>query len=519
VRDRHRPARAPAPPIRARAWLVAAGASLAAVGAAGATAQTWQFEPGLDALFTLTDNVNLSTTDRKADFVTELRPALKLHERGAHTRLDGTISMPVLLYARTGGENNEVLPQVDLAGTAELVERLFFLEASANVSQQYISPFGARPADLSSATNNRYTAQSYRVSPVVKGRASGGYDYELRDDNIWSDESNTSIIGQRGYTNDLSARLDREPRPLGFGLDYERTETRFTGQFPLRDQRVRGRGTYRQSATLEWFATGGYEENNFEGPTQSNGIYGGGIRWHPTERTVLDASAEHRFFGTSYHVTFDHRTPLSVWSLRASRDVTSYPQQLAALGAGDQVSTMLDRLFTTRVPDPTQRQTFVDQLIRERGLPTVLTGPLALFSQQVTLLESLQANAGLIGARNSIVGTIFRERSQPIGATDDPFVSAVLGIRDTTQTGGNVVWTWKVTPLYTLTTSAEYTRSVENVEDGQRARQFGLHTSLFAKMSPRTDLVVGARWQRLLSNIGNDYREAATFVGIHHLFR
>jgi hypothetical protein len=42
---------------------------------------------------------------------------------------------------------------------------------------------------------------------------------------------------------------------------------------------------------------------------------------------------ERRFFGASYR-SAEHRTPLSVWSLNASRNITSYPQELASLPAG-----------------------------------------------------------------------------------------------------------------------------------------------------------------------------------------
>jgi predicted porin len=46
-----------------------------------------------------------------------------------------------------------------------------------------------------------------------------------------------------------------------------------------------------------------------------------------------------------------------------------------------------------------------------------------------------------------------------------------------------------------------------------------MRSALSASISKRTDVYVGGRWQRLLSNIGNDYHEAAAFVGLRHVFR
>lgn len=500
--------------------LAGAGGPAAADERGASKAGGWHFEPSIDSLFTLTDNVNLAPAgQRKADFVTQLTPGLKFTEKSPHTQFQGTVQVPILLYARTGGENNDVEPRVDVSGIAELVERLFFVEAAANVSQQYLSPFGARPEDLASATNNRYTAQSYRVSPLLKGEAPGGLTYELRDDNIWADESNTSFLTQRSYVNELKGALAQEARPLGWALDYDHSETTFSGQPSLRTELERAHVVARQDVTLEWSLSGGYETNNYPGTNASGVTYGGGVKWRPTDRTTVDAAVEHRFFGAGYHATIDHRTPLSVWSIRASRDITTYPQQLAAFTSGGDVSTLLGRLFSSRITDPALRQTFVDQFIRDRGLPAALAGPLALFTQQVTLQEQLEARAGLIGARNSILGSIYRLRTSPVGTTEALLPALLLAQDNNTQTGGNITWSLKLTPLYTLATTLDYARTVENTADGQRSRQFTVTSVLSAPLSPLTQVQVGARWQRLLSNLDNSYREAAVFFGMRHLFR
>jgi uncharacterized protein (PEP-CTERM system associated) len=499
----------------------AVAAIVLATTASTAAAQVWHFEPSLASEFTLTDNVNLVPEDqRKSDFVTQLTPGLRFTEQSARTRFAGTIQAPILFYARTGSENNRVLPEVDILGSAELVERRFFVETAANVSQQYLSPFGAQPRDLSNGTNNRYTAQSYRISPVLKGEARDGLAYELRDNNIWADQNSTTVATGRSYTNEIAGKLTQDPRPLGWGFDYSRIETRFTQQEPLLSELERVSAVYKPDGRVEYSLTSGYESNNFSTQTSSGVIYGGGVKWHASERTSVEASAEHRFFGASYHLSLDHRTPLSVWSLRASRDITTYPQQLASLASGADVSSLLNQLFTSRVGDPTLRQTFVEQFIRERGLPSVLANPLALFSQQVTLDESLQATAGLIGARNTIFGTVFRLRSQPVGGTTNGLPPELFfALNNNTQTGTNLVWTLRMTQLYTLLTSADFVRTIENVSDGDHTRQVILRTQVSASLSPVTDVYAGVRWQRLLSNLGNDYHEAAAFVGLRHVFR
>ena len=488
-------------------------------GRATGSGQVWLLDPSIDALFTMTDNVNLTSTDRKYDFVTQLTPGLRFDERSPHTRLDGSIQVPVLLYARTGAENNDVVPEVDVKGMAELLERVFYVEGDIHVSQQYLSPFGPQPADLTNATANRYTAQFYRVTPILKGDRGDGYSYELRDDNIWTNESNTSVAGQNAYTNELNGKVTREPSPLGWQLEYDRADTHFFDQAPLRNQLARAFALARQDVTLQWSLDGGYEENNFPGSNESGAIYGAGVKWHPTDRTTLDAMLEHRFFGASYHVLLDHRSPLSIWTIRATRDITTYPQQLAGFAGGEDVNALLNRLFSSRIADPIQRQQFVDQFIRERGLPSVIGAPVALFTQQVTLQESIEARAGLIGARNSLMGSVFQLRTEPVGSTNSALPPQLLAQDNNTQTGGSVTWTLKVTPLWTLSTIANYVRTVENIDEGAHTRQFTFTTSLGAALSPLTHALVGARWQRFWTNVDGGYREAAVFVGINHRFR
>src|SRR5215469_4005828 len=85
------------------------------------------FAGSFSVLETLTNNVNLSPSDsRQGDLVTQLTPGFTVHERSAHTRLDGSVAIPILLYARTGSENNTVYGEVNLTGTLEAIDKFFF---------------------------------------------------------------------------------------------------------------------------------------------------------------------------------------------------------------------------------------------------------------------------------------------------------------------------------------------------------------------------------------------------------
>jgi uncharacterized protein (PEP-CTERM system associated) len=236
-------------------------------------------------------------------------------------------------------------------------------------------------------------------------------------------------------------------------------------------------------------------------------------------RTNLDADAEHRFFGTSYHVALVHRTPLSIWTLRASRDMTTYPQEIATLRAESNVEALLNSIFASRLTDPIARQSFVDQLIHDRGLPSTLASPIDLFTEQPVLQESLDATVSLLGARNSVLMTAYRRRTERIPGTAFALLDLNTSQTDNTQIGTNVVWSLRLTAVYSLSTSADWFRTDANDQSGTRSRQLTLQTALSAALSSLTRAFAGVRHQRFTSNSHATIEETAIFMGLDHAFR
>jgi uncharacterized protein (PEP-CTERM system associated) len=482
--------------------------------------QGLRFEPWIGLEETLTSNADYdrSTQQHRADLVTQITPGFRLAANGAHSSVNGTVAVPVYLYARTGSDNNRVLPDVHLVGNADAFDRRLFVDAGADVHREFLTPFGATPISATTNSLNEYTSQGYYVTPAFRGEFPGPLRYEVKDANLWTRATNAPVGLENAYTNDLHAGVSRDPGPLGWGLDYTLTRVRFTDNFPQKTEITRLHGDYLVDPQLQLSAIIGYENDDYVTARYSNAIYGAGIRWRPTERTSLDAVWEHRFFGTGYNVSFEHRTPQSVWSVRATRDISSYPQQLFALGAGTQVGGALNFLLASRFPDPGQRQQVVDQVVRNYALPDVLPGAVNLYTQNVTLTTSTQALVGLLGARNNVYLTVFRQRNEavtPLGSD----IAEALQINNTVQTGGNAVWSSRLAPAVTLTTQLAYTHATGDVAGIQnRVNNGSAVTTVTTQLSALTDFHVGARYQFVRSNLQSDAEEAAIFVGILHRF-
>jgi uncharacterized protein (PEP-CTERM system associated) len=489
--------------------------------ATSAVGQSWRYESSIRVFGLGTNNVDLSPTDqRRSDFITQITPSLALRERGSRTRLDGIVTVPILLYARSGGDNNTVYPSVDLSGDVEVIEDFFHVEGAVNVAQQFFSPFGPQPEGLTNATNNRYRTESYRLTPFVRSRTPGGTSYELRNNNVWVNTPNAPVnVANTRYT-EWRGRAENLQTALGWRFDYDYTDVDFGNNSPqTTTQLARFSPVYLVDPQLRVSASGGYEDNQFAFTSSTGVIYGVGFEWRPTARAAVIGNWEHRFFGSAYLFSFRNRTPLTTWSIDAARNITTYPQQVAALRPGTNVLSAVNDIFLSSIPDPVARQAAVEQFIRDRGLPTVMTGALSIYSDQILLQESLRASVGLVGARNTILFAIFRLKSEPITGTGIPLPAGLNSFNNNTQIGGSVVWTSNLTPSVLLTASVDAYRTNANAPQTGTTDQGFARVALSTPLSARTTVFAGGRYQVLHSDVATDYNEAAIFVGLSYSFR
>ncbi len=487
-------------------------------------AENWIFVPSISLVETWSDNINLGVSSlATSDLVTEITPTLTFSGKGSRASVAGTVSVPLLFYARTGSYNDNYYPLANVLGKVEAVEKFFYVEGLISVTQPFLTPFGAQPGDLTNSTQNRYTSSLYRVSPYLQGVYPGGTKYLLRNDSSWVNLDGAPIGTSNSYTSQWTGNIDSPVAPLGWHADIDLVAVKFQDQdFTQQTNvgRVGPRYAYDERTRLA--AHVGYEDNRYPLSDSSGFVYGVGIEWQPTERTKVVANWEHRFFGSSYLFTVDHRTPLSVWSFNASRLISSYPQQLGTLAAGPNVAAMLDQLFVSRIPDPTQRQQAVTAVIDNRRLPSELSSPVNLYTQQLTLNQNLSATMGLLGARNNLFVTLFRYETQPISGSGLILPPSIyFGGNNNTQYGANAVWSHSLTPLTTLNFTVNALRTEANADLPGVTDQGLARLAITSRLSPNASVSAGARYQTLNSSFPGvtDYNESAVFAGISYTFR
>jgi uncharacterized protein (PEP-CTERM system associated) len=496
--------------------------SAGVLGSMPALAGNWTVTPSAGVTETFTTNANLAPSGQQdSSWVTTVSGAIGINGVGARARLSGTAAVQGVLY--TGqSQNNSLYPQVNLLGNIEAIEKFFFVDGAINVSQQYLSPFGAQPAGNVGATDNRYTSSSASVSPYIQGVFPGGVTYLLRNNNIWTNLSNTpanqpGFVG--AYYNQWVGRLDSPIRTFGWSIDGIANYTKFTDEQALTNQIVRGILHYQPDPQLRLDGIGGYEWNDYVVTKSDNVVYGAGGEWKPSDRTVIAGDWQQRFFGSSYLVLFTHRNPFTAFNINASRNITTYPQQLFALPAGANVAAFVDAAFTTRIPDPTQRAQAVQAFLNQTGLPATLQSPLNFYTQQVTLYDQQSATFTIFGVRNATAFTIYNRKSEVIsGGTGQPLPPPFGSQNNNTQRGGSITFSHRLTPLTSLNATATYYETIATAPFTGKSSTDYFSVVLGTRLSAKTSANTGLTYTIFDSNVTNDYNAFSAYVSLNHSF-
>lgn len=499
-----------------------------------ALAENWRITPTVSATETYTTNADYAASsggEGGNDFVTSVAAGLQINGEGARVKLNGTIAATGLLYARNT-ENNSFAPSVNLTGKLEAIEKFFFVEAQVNVSQTFNSAFGPQPGNIVNATANRYTSQTYSVSPYIQGLIGGTkLAYHLRDDNIWtigSQFGNASVEAPNTYFNRLTGSVSSPAAPLGWTVEY--TGARYApsggdvdGSYTL--QIGRGVLSYQIDPQLQVSVRGGYESTRFPLTGTEGATYGAGGTWSPTDRTQVNGFWEHRFFGSAYSLQASHRLPRAAMTANFSRGLNTYPQNALSIPAGANVASFVDAAFTTRIPDPAERALAVQQFMAQSGLPATLTTPVNVFSASVQLQDSASASLVLIGVRNSLAFNAFYSKTNAISGTGSVLPPALQFGQNNTQTGGGVSFSHRLSALTNLTASATYSTTTSNASDGlladSRSNNGYVSFDVGHQFGPKTTVSTGVNYSRFVPSGGVNTSTSSAFnayAGINHTF-
>jgi len=506
---------------------VAAAVALALLSLAPACRADWKFTPQVEVRETYTDNVALRPNG-EANWVTELAPSLRIAHTGPRLQLDANYTRRIFEYAdKDVGGTRGATQDLSANAKANVINELLFIDAGASIGQRDASAFGPllQPSGNNFATANSTEVKTARLSPYLRQRWGSYANAELRYSYDRVTSSATGLNNTTGNALSLNVASGSAFRQLGWGL--QATQSKQKGVATTAAGGESESGNY--ALTLRWAATGqfnltamgGYDSYDYQSLGGSNGgqAWQLGVDWQPSARTRVQASAGKRYYGNTYSLQALHRARVSVWTVSYNDSVTSTRQQFLLPSTIDTFS-LLDRLFTTTIPDADARRQAVAAYIQATGLPASLANNINYFSNRYYLQKQFQAAVALNGPRTTTVLTLQDMRRNGLSSTDVD--SGLLGntsslVNDNTrQSGGNVTWNWRLSTRTGVLATADLTR-VRSVSANTTTTTRGLRVGLTHQLQPKVRAAVDVR--RLSGGLGaGKYTENAVAASLSQQF-
>lgn len=494
---------------------LAAGSALLCLATQGWAQQTpaLTVQPRVSLSQTLTDNVQLSAQNKDAALITTIAPGISIHSNSGRVRGSLDYALNGLIYSKTDRDNQV---QHDLAAKAmiEAVERWFYVDATASISQQNVSAFGQTSMDPRLRNSNATEVANLSLSPYVQGQLGSAVGYALRA-TMTESRAKDSVTGDssgRGLS--LSFNGLRSGSVLNWAAAVDEQSSRPQG----------GRETGTSSATgtllvtpdVDWNfgLTAGYERNDYVSLSARNrGTYGANANWTPTPRTKLAAAWSSHDYGNSHSLNFEHRMARSAWIFSDTQAVnTGGAQGRTGLMTNYQLFSLQ---FAGEVPDPVQRDILVRATLARLGLSPNAQTTGGFLSASPNLSRNQLFSFSLQGLRTTLTLALSQSKSRRLSkltvGPDDLGDSAKVQ-----QRGISVNLAHRLTPTSSASLLLSQQQSRGDLAT-QRTDLKSLTANWNGRLGQKTSLMLGLRHNRFSSTL-QPYRENALLATLVQQF-
>ena len=302
------------------------------------------------------------------------------------------------------------------------------------------------------ATQNRYTQQTYRVSPYIKGVfGSSNVSYQLRDDNIGRSpasfgDSSTNV--PEHLLNSLSASMSSPVDPWGWTLSYSRSyydngsrsDATTDADSSTTFHNLLATLPYQIDPQLQVSAARRVPVLQVCGAELQEGTYGVGVQWNPTDRTQVGGFWEHSSSARRTRCRSATGCPMPR-SARISRVASApFPSSPWPFRRAPTSPSSWTPHSRPAFRIPAERAQAVEQFLARTGLPPTLASPVNFYATNLTLQETANGVAG--PDRDCAIRLalqVFYMKSEAISGTGQVLPPALQFGQNNTQTGGGVL--------------------------------------------------------------------------------
>jgi uncharacterized protein (PEP-CTERM system associated) len=421
--------------------VLALGAALVA----GESQAAWKVTPNVSVRETYTDNATQQSGElAQSQLITDLSPGFSVAENSPRLKLSGNTQFHLFGYTNDDPATRRYLAnssyQYDARAHLEAVDELLYVDANANRIRASTSAFGQLGSSSESSLYsnvNRGDITTWSISPYLRHRFGNFADATVR---FARDSVQGGAVGFGDSLASTRSVLVTRPGDNAFGWNlsymHEDLTVRNDGNLAAAvggdsssENEVAG-VSYRLQRTLSLTADVGYDKYEYAANQHTAGRrWSAGFIWAPSLRTNVQASFGHRYFGKTGMLAASHRSRNTVWSLNYNDDVTTSRSQFVLPAAID-TAALLDRLFSSQVPDPVRRQQAVQDYMASTGLPASLAQSINYLSNRYVRDKRLQGAIVWRMPHSDATFTVYRDQREALSLQQSD--SALLGSQQST---------------------------------------------------------------------------------------
>lgn len=473
------------------------GASVAAQGSG--------FTPTLGVSTTYSEVQGLLPAERDSQFITQISPGFRWSRHAGRIQASIDYTLNAKFYSKqdeADSRQNALAARIK----GEVIDNWFFVDGSASIAQEAITPFG-RPVTGSQAANDNATeVRQLSFSPYLRGRAFGTATYEAR----WVSSRSRGARDAKSNSDVDSALISLNSATaskFGWKLLASHQTVDFGSGANSSNDRLDAQGTWAVDVDLRLGLSGGRESTDVVGGSREGyNNWGWNLLWTPTPRTELSILSERRFFGNAHNLSLSHRMRRSSLTYHDSRGSSA---GTGGVGMGQPVSlySVYFSLFAAQEPDPVLR----DQLVRS-FLQAIGQDPSALvaggfLTSGVTLERRQDLTLVIQGIRTNVSVQAFRNNTRQLQTTTN--VQQVSPIQ---QSGFVASVSYRLTPSSSLSLTGLRQRTASDGIQPESITQ-SANLAWTSVLGPHVSTSLALRYSDF-DSLSSPYRESAATASL-----
>ena len=495
-------------------------------------AADWLITPSVNVNETYSDNMFLAPSNQTASgIISTVTPGISIAGKSDRLKLNLNYALEDMTYSANGLQNllyNQLYSNANL----ELIKHTLFVDASASIMQQPLTPFGPVSANSANLSGNVVNVNTVSISPYLVHQFDTFSTAIARFTHINSTYSygGTASPGTTNYANiygapgafttntdaeDLQLNSGTAFDRLSWGLDYNNSVNTYSGFPTTTISLLTTNWNYLLTPQFQLTSQIGYENDNYVyfGPRPQGIFWDAGFSWALSPRTKLDITAGKRFYGSTYSFDFSHYTRMTVWNASYIQAVVS-----SAMQESVPTATSLDQLLQAQIPDPVARQQAVQQMLANLAPQGALFGQ-NIMSNLIYLTKTLQASMGLNTPKNTALLTLYNTQSSPLEQNNTNLLgSGYLGYGNMTQTGGTLSWAHRLSAVISSNVNINYSKINFGSQAPLGTTDFVM-VGLTRKINPKFFGNLSLRHQAMNSgSYGYNFTENALIASLTYLY-